>query len=169
MRLRWGRVRRADIPSEERDVLSRCGEQVIALMLTSGLAPRSGGAPGHLQPAKQTPQNAEALAHPERSDLAERREGRLEILEWAILLLVFLEVVADFDKVTSQFANWWHPKSWRRPRARSLSRRRHSPVVHQPLKEFSDGAGPTIADSRRRPRRRLDAQVILSRLLLEKG
>lgn len=74
--------------------MERYGETVIALMITSGYGPRSEVLRGiYYDPIKL--KNAEGWLT-ERSDSNERREERLETLEWAILLFVFLGVVADF-------------------------------------------------------------------------
>jgi hypothetical protein len=96
----WRKIRRATIPQEDRDLFESLGETVIALMLTSGYGPS-------LDELRSVYYNKETLAKAvpwltERSDLRERREDRVETVEWAVLVFVVLGVVADFALVASR-------------------------------------------------------------------
>jgi len=96
----WREVRKATIPQEERDILERYGDQVIALMITSGHNPRSVALQEiYNNPAKL--KNAEDWLT-ERSDRNERHEDRVETVEWAILVFVILGVIADFALLVSR-------------------------------------------------------------------
>jgi hypothetical protein len=107
MRLWWWRkIRKANIPDEERDVLERYGETVIALMITSGLGPRSEVLSKLYFDPEKLKRAEEWLT--ERSDSNEQREQRLETLEWAILLLIALELPAVFGFLSSSVVQLWH-------------------------------------------------------------
>jgi hypothetical protein len=80
----WRKVRRANIAQEERDKFERYGETVVAM----GIAMHLDKMPG-LEPL------VAAAWLTERADLAERREDRLETVEWAVLIFVVVGVIAD--------------------------------------------------------------------------
>jgi hypothetical protein len=83
----WRKVRKANIPSELRSKFELYGEDMIA----SVLATRTEGNYGDL-----SSNLGEALAWlTERRDIHERREDRLETVEWAILCWVMVGVIAD--------------------------------------------------------------------------
>jgi hypothetical protein len=96
---RWRRLRRVTIPPEERDIFERYGENVIGSVLAGGFNPATAELQGLYRSAEMKDRAADWLS--ERADARERREDRLETLEWAILLFVFLEVVYDL-------AHWLH-------------------------------------------------------------
>jgi hypothetical protein len=89
----WRKVRTADIPSADRDTFERFGEVVIVSLLTSGLTPKSKELQAFYGDADKEG-NVKAWLT-ERGDLHERREQRLETVEWAILGFVFLAVIID--------------------------------------------------------------------------
>ena len=84
-------VRKARIPENERDLFERYGENVIGLVLAGGLGP----AAPDLVPVYTNPAVKEHARDwlTERSDRHEARETRLEILEWAIVGLIVVEIV----------------------------------------------------------------------------
>ncbi len=96
MRLRlwwWRKVRKAIMPKSDRDIFERFGEAVIGSFLAGGLQPQA----PELQAIYG---NAQKLKHAtdwltERGDSHEQREQRLETVEWAILLFVFVSFVLD--------------------------------------------------------------------------
>jgi hypothetical protein len=96
----WRKVRRANIPDTLRDQLEQAGETVVAMMLASGItAQYSGPLVGVLQTQWEG-----ALAWlTERRDIQERREDRLEMVEWAILIFVVVGVLADFAIVAHEW------------------------------------------------------------------
>ncbi len=91
---RWRKVRKADIPKHERDVFERFGEAAIRLTL-AGCA--GGSTPKELMDINAPQRIAHAVDWlTERADYLERRENRLETVEWAILVFVVAGVFADF-------------------------------------------------------------------------
>jgi hypothetical protein len=94
MRWRWTKVQRANLPQDERDLLERCGSDLIRMMLVSGLHP----ALPELSATYGSPEKKARAATwlTEKAQQAERREERLETVEVAILVLVGLEVLHDF-------------------------------------------------------------------------
>jgi len=91
---RWTKVKKATIPREQRDIFERYGENVIGMLLASGLNP----ATGELHSIYAS-DSAKANARDwltERSTWHERREDRLEFLEVAILIFVLGELLLDF-------------------------------------------------------------------------
>lgn len=89
----WRRVRVANIPEVTRREFERYGESVVARGLASpGLGITAGSylmrfLNNHLQAAQDW--------LTERRDIHERREQRLETVEWAILIFVVLGVLTD--------------------------------------------------------------------------
>jgi hypothetical protein len=91
----WKPIRRADIPATERELLERYGPDVIRLTLLAGWHP----AWPELTPLYKDKdfKTRAATWLTEKRDEDARREDRLETVEWAILLLVLLEVLHDFS------------------------------------------------------------------------
>lgn len=90
----YPKLRRANIPSDERDIFERTGETGLQLTLAGGFNPRS-------QELANIYANADYVKHAqdwltERADVRGRHEWRMERVEWAILIFVVLGVVADF-------------------------------------------------------------------------
>jgi hypothetical protein len=86
----WRKVRKANIPDDIRAKLEQFGETVIAMSLSTGIVTNTGQLSflNHSWP--------DALAWlQERRDIHERREDRLETVEIAILVFVFLGVVLE--------------------------------------------------------------------------
>ena len=86
-------IRQADIPKDERDLFERYGENVIGQVLASSFTPAAGA-------LTKLQGNDDMKAHArdwltERADAHERREQRLEILEWAIVGLIVVEIIVD--------------------------------------------------------------------------
>jgi hypothetical protein len=89
----WRKVRKANIPEADRDTFERFGEIVIVSLLTSGLTPVA----KELQAfygVEEKERNVKAWLT-ERGDSQERREQRLEFVEWAILVFVGVSVIVD--------------------------------------------------------------------------
>ena len=90
----WTKVRRTEIPPDERQILERFGETLIQLALVGGLQP---GVPEITDIYNNTERREYALRWlAELHDLRELREQRLETAEWSILVFVVLGVVIDF-------------------------------------------------------------------------
>jgi hypothetical protein len=89
----YPKLRRANIPPDERDVFDRTGEAGVQLALMGSFHPKSELA---------TILNNEPLAKhaqewlTERADIRARHEWRMECLEWAILIFLIVGVFADF-------------------------------------------------------------------------
>jgi hypothetical protein len=92
MKWRWRKVRRADIPEELRDRFELYGEALMAEAIASGDANRIGA---ELAGYGQQKRDEIVQWLRERRDTAERREHRLETVEWAILIFVVMGVAAD--------------------------------------------------------------------------
>ena len=98
---RWTRIKKARIQTEHRDIFERYGENVIAMMLVSGLNPGT----GELYKVYND-DSAKASARDwltERSTFHERREDRLETLEVLILIFVFAELLFDVIRAIKVF------------------------------------------------------------------
>lgn len=99
----WRKVRYADISQDLRNSLERYGENVVSFALGAGVSPGSHGiSMGNASPTDITLQlliqknRDHVLAWlTERRDLAEKREQRVETLEWAVLAFVILGVITD--------------------------------------------------------------------------
>jgi hypothetical protein len=89
----WRKVRRANIPQVDRDVFERLGENLIALILASGLTPQA----PVLQNIFKNPNTLNNATNwlTERGDAHQRHEDRIETVEWAILIFVVLGVILD--------------------------------------------------------------------------
>lgn len=96
---RWRKVHRANIPLAERVLFERYGETVVALLLASELTenPETHGITigGFILKKVIVDIDAASAWLTERADLAERREDRLETVEWAVLIFVVVGVIAD--------------------------------------------------------------------------
>jgi len=98
----WRRVVSADIPQETRDTLERYGEDAVAIILAQaawpdGLdirhaIPRAVLAGGDSDAQRRKLERARDWLN-ERHQVHENRERRLEILEWAIVVLIVVEIV----------------------------------------------------------------------------
>lgn len=90
----WRRkVRRAQISPDERELFEQHGETVVALLLATDMSSH----PARTVNFRNLTVRAEAVTAwlAERADLHERREQRLEAVEWAVLIFVAVGVVAD--------------------------------------------------------------------------
>lgn len=85
-------IRRAKIPDDLRREFERYGQDLIAQGLAQPQAASYTG-PFFGLISKHGTEAVEWLT--ERRDIHERREDRLEVLEWAILLFVVLGVLTD--------------------------------------------------------------------------
>jgi hypothetical protein len=93
----WRKVHRADIPLPARVLFERYGETVVALLLANELAEHPPGIIkfGGLSVKAIVDVDAASVWLTERADLAQRREDRLETVEWAVLIFVVVGVIAD--------------------------------------------------------------------------
>jgi len=91
MRLRT--VRKANISKEDRDLFERYGEAVIGSVLASGLHPRAPELMAIYAGVGKVEQARDWLT--ERADFHERREQRVEAVEWAVLIFVVVSVVVE--------------------------------------------------------------------------
>ena len=88
----WQKVRRANIPSDLREQFEYYGERVMTLAIETGDPDRVGSELADLSKHKRS----EIIAWlQERRDLAAQQEDRLETVEWALLLFVFVSVVLE--------------------------------------------------------------------------
>ncbi|MFY9768906.1 MAG: hypothetical protein WBG18_04975 [Xanthobacteraceae bacterium] len=93
------KVRRAQISGELRDHFERYGETIIATALATAPRPPLLGLDGHEQ---------EALSWlTERSDIRERKETRIEFLEWGILAFVIVGVIVESGIGAWVFKRFW--------------------------------------------------------------
>jgi hypothetical protein len=90
----WAKVRKAKIPNDQPETFERYGENVIGMVLANGLNPGT----GELYLIYSNHQRNARDWLTERSTWHERREDRLETLEWAILIFVFGELFFDFAR-----------------------------------------------------------------------
>jgi len=96
----WRKVHKADIPLVARVLFERYGETVVALLLANALAEHTQLSTDTFRLGgmwEKTVVDIDAAAGwlTERAELAERREDRLETVEWAVLIFVVVGVVAD--------------------------------------------------------------------------
>lgn len=101
----WRKVRGANISQTDRDRFERYGETVVALLLASELTERPETAfkisfAGMYEQVIVDVRAATAWLT-ERADLHERREQRLEAVEWAIVIFVFIEVLLSVKSALS--------------------------------------------------------------------
>jgi len=93
--LGYPQLRKADIPTDERDMFERVGESGLQLTLAGGFHPKADELGRIYSSDTAVIRHAQEWLT-ERADLRARHEWRLERLEWAILIFVILGVVADF-------------------------------------------------------------------------
>jgi hypothetical protein len=91
-------VRPANIPDADRDLFERYGEQVIGMVLAGGFSPSAADLQRLYTEAAIKAHARDWLT--ERADTLERREQRLEILEWAIVALIVLELIVGAIQLT---------------------------------------------------------------------
>jgi len=103
MRWRLRKVRVAKISQEVRDELERSGETVIAHALAVPLDVSD--SPLHKFRHEERQAAEDWLT--ERRDIAERKEQRVELVEWAILVFVIFGVIVD-ALLFSQERHWLH-------------------------------------------------------------
>jgi hypothetical protein len=86
-------LRRAHIPTPERDLFDRIGETGLQLVLAGGFHPKS----QELSAVYTVPVIAQHAQDwlTERADIRARHEWRMERVEWAVLIFVILGVVVD--------------------------------------------------------------------------
>ncbi len=101
MRLRWRKVRYANIPKTSRDLFERFGENIIASIVATNLAPRD----PELQAMYPDPQKIKDATEwlTERGDIRIRQEHRLETVQWAILVFAALGVIASGVLIIHEF------------------------------------------------------------------
>ena len=87
----WRRVRKAQIPPEVRDLFERHGENVIGMVLAGGFNPAAPDLQGIYR--NETLKAFATQWLTERGDAHEQREQRLETLEWAIVVLIVMEIL----------------------------------------------------------------------------
>ena len=88
----WRKLRKANITDDQRTEFERFGEGVLAQAFAVGAARTQG--PDLLNVLQRD--RAPLLAWlTERRDIHERKEDRLETVEWAILIFVIVGVLAD--------------------------------------------------------------------------
>jgi hypothetical protein len=92
--LGYPKLRRANIPADERDLLDRIGEAGLQLTLAGGFHP-------HSHELASVYANEDYARHAqewltERADVRARHEWRMERVEWGILIFVIAGVFADF-------------------------------------------------------------------------
>jgi hypothetical protein len=90
----WRKVRRANIPQHARDAFERFGETIIANALTLAFQPADPELNQIVFNKGQWREHAISWLT-ERRDIAERKEQRVEFVEWAILVFVIFGVIAD--------------------------------------------------------------------------
>jgi hypothetical protein len=89
----WRKVRKAQIKPSERELFERHGETVVALLLA---ADRSSHPSNTVTFGRITASADDVTAWlVERADIHERREQRLEMVEWAVLIFVVFGVIVD--------------------------------------------------------------------------
>jgi hypothetical protein len=89
----WRKIRRANIPADARDAFEQTGKFSVGAELAGDFPPakiilRDKYVDGHIKQYGRDWMR-------EQVDREERREDRLETVEWAILIFVIVGVVAD--------------------------------------------------------------------------
>ncbi len=92
----WRRVRKAKIDNSERDIFERYGENVLGNTLASGLNPISEELNGIF--TNKTRREHVVAWLTERGDKQANREFRLEMIEWAIVVLIAVEIALTLVK-----------------------------------------------------------------------
>jgi len=96
----WRKVRKANIPDSHRDIFERYGEHVIGSILAGGFSPGAEELVDVYRPSEIQKDARDWLT--EQRDLHERREQRLEIAEWAILIFVVLGVFIEVVRLVRE-------------------------------------------------------------------
>jgi len=99
----WRKVRGANIPDDLRTTFERYGEDVLAHAVAIGAA--SAGQGPELIELLQGKKREIFDWLTERRDIKERKEQRIETVEWAILVWVVLGVIADIILVIRGFGD----------------------------------------------------------------
>ena len=102
--LGYPKLRKANIPPEERDVFERIGEAGLQLTLIGATNPHSNEQASISSNPLYSKHAQEWLT--ERADVHSRHEWRMELLEWAILIFVIAGVFADLALAF----HWFDPK-----------------------------------------------------------
>ncbi len=89
----WRKVRKANIPKDDRDIFERFGETVVGMILAGGYTPRAMELQAIYRDGIKQGYARDWLT--ERGDWRERREDRLETAEWAVLIFVIVGVAVD--------------------------------------------------------------------------
>jgi hypothetical protein len=97
--MRWSlhKVRKAKIDTKLRDLFEQAGVATVQTFAFSALANRE-GMPVELRDisvAQSKERTAAIKWLTEKADMAERKEQRVEFVEWAILAFVILGVITD--------------------------------------------------------------------------
>ena len=92
----WHKIRRADITGDVRARFEQFGEDVLARTHEVTYLNLDIHGPEFVRLINETTSSQRFAWLTERHDVAERREDRLETVEVAILLFLFLEVVHDY-------------------------------------------------------------------------
>jgi hypothetical protein len=90
---RWRKVRRANIPDDVRQAFEKTGQFAVAAELNHDFPPAKPILRDRYPDGTIKLHGREWIR--EQIDRAERREDRLETVEWAILIFVVVGVVAD--------------------------------------------------------------------------
>ena len=97
------KIRKASIPLALRDTFERYGEHVIGNILASGHHPAAQELHGVYGDVETKKHARDWLT--ERADFHELREQRLELVEWAIFLLVGCELLISITQVIGWLPN----------------------------------------------------------------
>ena len=90
----WRKVRRAEIPNDARDAFfEELGQFLVANRIADNQPPRSGALGDKYNDVALKQYGTQWIR--ELADRHERRENRLETVEWAILIFVVVGVAAD--------------------------------------------------------------------------
>lgn len=90
----WRKIRKAEISGADRDIFERFGEQIIGAVLAGGFNPRAADLQ-RLYMNEGPLLNSARDWLTERGDAQERREQRMETVEWAVLIFVVLGVIVE--------------------------------------------------------------------------
>jgi len=97
MRWRLHKVRKAKIDSKLRDVFEQAGVATVQTFAFSAMSNREGMSVElkAISVAQSREREAAIKWLAEKADIAERKEQRVESVEWAILVFVILGVITD--------------------------------------------------------------------------
>jgi hypothetical protein len=101
--LGFRKVRKADIPADQRVVFERYGETVIQMIAAGGFSPRA----VELQPIYGNPAMVSNAIKwlTEQGDIKHNHEWRIECVEWAILIFVVLGVIVEGSSLIAQLTH----------------------------------------------------------------